>query len=45
MFSILYVFFFTAYQARITWRNRELSGRESTFLDNLKLNQISVNII
>ena len=30
--SRFYAFlFFTAYQARITWRNRELSGRESTF--------------
>ena len=30
--SRFYAFlFFSAYQARITWRNRELSGRESTF--------------
>ena len=31
MFSILCMHFFTAYQARITYRNLELSRRESTF--------------
>ena len=29
MFSILCMHFFIAYQARITWRNWELTGRES----------------
>ena len=31
MFSISCLLFSTAYQVRITWLNRELSGRESTF--------------
>ena len=31
MFSILCMHFFNVYQARIAWRNRELSRRELTF--------------